>query len=73
MPHMDGVEAFREMRQIKPNALILIASGYSAQDLTERFSDQGVSGFMLKPYSLTELTRILRKLLSAPPATSVPA
>ena len=51
MPHMDGVEAFREMRRINPRARIVLASGYSRQDAASRFAGKGLAGFIQKPYT----------------------
>ncbi len=52
MRRMGGEEAFHEIRRIRPDARILLASGYSAQTATERFKGQGLAGFIQKPYQL---------------------
>ncbi|MCP4550101.1 MAG: response regulator [bacterium] len=65
MPHMNGEEAFREMRRIKPDAVVILCSGYNEQDATQRFSGKGLAGFIQKPYNLAtikgELMRVLPK------------
>jgi PAS domain S-box-containing protein len=55
MPHMDGEEAFREMRQLKPDVQVILCSGYNEQDATQRFVGKGLAGFLQKPYTMAEL------------------
>jgi two-component system cell cycle sensor histidine kinase/response regulator CckA len=55
MPHMDGEETFRELRQIDPTVRVLLTSGYNEQDATERFAGKGLIGFIQKPYRPNEL------------------
>jgi two-component system cell cycle sensor histidine kinase/response regulator CckA len=63
MPHMDGEEAFRELRLIDPEVRVIISSGYTEKDVTSRFAGQAPVGFLQKPYSMAELTERLRAAL----------
>jgi CheY-like chemotaxis protein len=59
MPRMNGVEAVAAIRQIKPDACIVLMSGYNEHDITSRFGGLGVSGFLQKPFTPNQLhTRI---------------
>jgi two-component system cell cycle sensor histidine kinase/response regulator CckA len=64
MPHMDGEEAFRELRRINPHVRVLLMSGYNEQDAIARFVGKGLAGFIQKPFNLDELQERLRALLS---------
>jgi two-component system cell cycle sensor histidine kinase/response regulator CckA len=64
MPHMDGEEAFRELRRVNPNVRVLLMSGYNEQDAIARFVGKGLAGFIQKPFNLDELQDRLRSLLS---------
>jgi two-component system cell cycle sensor histidine kinase/response regulator CckA len=64
MPHMDGEEAFRELRRVNPNVRVLLMSGYNEQDAIARFVGKGLAGFIQKPFNLDELQDRLRALLS---------
>jgi two-component system cell cycle sensor histidine kinase/response regulator CckA len=64
MPHMDGEEAFRELRRVNPNVRVLLMSGYNEQDAIARFVGKGLAGFIQKPFNLDELQERLRALLS---------
>ncbi|MFP4434576.1 MAG: response regulator [Phycisphaerae bacterium] len=62
MPHMDGEEAFREIRRINPRAKVLLASGYNEQDTLSRFVGKGLAGFVAKPF---EGKLLVGRILSA--------
>jgi len=63
MPRMDGQEAFRELRRISPSVRVVVSSGYSEEDATERFAGLGLTGFVPKPYQPGELIATLKKAL----------
>lgn len=65
MPHMDGEEAFRELRQINPEVRVVLCSGYTEQDVTARFAGKGLAGFIQKPYTLQDLSERLRTCLAS--------
>ena len=64
MPTMGGEEAFREMRRIRPGIRVLLSSGYSEGDATQRFSGKGLAGFLQKPYRPHALVQSLSKILT---------
>jgi PAS domain S-box-containing protein len=55
MPHMNGEEAFREIRAISPEARVLMSSGYAENEIVSRFAGKGTAGFIQKPYTLATL------------------
>ena len=63
MPHMDGEEAFRELRRIRPDIRVILSSGYNQQDVTQRFAGKGLAGFVQKPYQFTDLINELSRVL----------
>ena len=63
MPHMDGIEAFREIRQLRPGLPVILSSGYNEKEATSRFSGTGLDGFIQKPYEVRTLAEILRGVL----------
>ena len=63
MPHMDGEEAFREMRRVRNNVKVIMSSGYNSQDVTRRFTGKGLTGFIQKPYKMDELLSKLKEVL----------
>jgi CheY-like chemotaxis protein len=63
MPNMDGITAMNEIRTIKSDARVLLASGFNKDDMSSRFAKQSPSGFIRKPYSLSELEEKLKGIL----------
>ncbi len=63
MPRMSGEEAFGEIRKTAPGARVILASGYDEQESTRRFAGRGLSGFIQKPYRLTNLEEKIRQVL----------
>jgi len=47
---MDGVEAFRQMRQLKSDVVVVLMSGYNEQSAIQRFTGKGLAGFVQKPF-----------------------
>jgi CheY-like chemotaxis protein len=62
MPHMDGEQCFRELRQLKPDVKVIMSSGYNEQEVTGKFAGKGLAGFLQKPYKLSTLQDVIRKL-----------
>ncbi|WP_158247131.1 ABC transporter substrate binding protein [Geothermobacter hydrogeniphilus] len=63
MPHIDGEEAFRQMRTIKPDIRVILSSGYNEQDATDLMAGKGLAGFLHKPYRSEDLlTKVIETL-----------
>ena len=63
MPRLDGVQAFAELRQVNPDVKVILASGYSQDDIASRFSGCRPAGLLQKPYSLERIKALLMLLL----------
>ena len=66
MPVMDGKEAARRMIEIRPRAPILITSGYNESEAIDWIEQQGLSGFIQKPYTATQLAEQIKVALEKP-------
>lgn len=64
MPRMDGEDAFREIRKIRPDVPVLLSSGYTEEQVALRFSEPAPAGFIHKPYRLSALSEKIREVLS---------
>ena len=64
MPHLDGEQAFREIRRIRSDTRVVLCSGYNMQDATQHFAGKGLAGFLQKPYNLAALRAKLRETLT---------
>jgi FixJ family two-component response regulator len=63
MPHLDGEEAYRAMRQAGFNMPVILNSGFSEMEAVHRFLGKGLSGFLQKPYRATDLVKMIRSAL----------
>ncbi|BDV43882.1 hypothetical protein GURASL_28050 [Geotalea uraniireducens] len=63
MPHMDGEECFRELRRLNPDIKVIMSSGYNEQEVTQKFVGKGLFGFIQKPYKVSSIREVIRKIL----------
>ena len=62
MPRMDGEEMFREIRRVRPEARVLLMSGFNEQEAISRFVGKGLAGFIQKPFRRETLEEKLREI-----------
>lgn len=73
MPKMNGSEACREIRALRPGMRVLFISGYTADHIAERgLKEEGVE-LVMKPVSPPELARKVRELLDRESTQAVPS
>lgn len=60
------------MRRIRPDARVILMSGYSEHAVATQFAGQQPLGFLQKPFRLAELQEMLRPALDATPSCSRP-
>lgn len=64
MPGMDGRDCFLALKSIKPDVVVVISSGFSQESATQEVMEEGVRGFVQKPYRLSELSEVIRQALA---------
>lgn len=70
MPGLTGVQLLERARQIRPDALGILISGYSDLNvLVEALNLGTVRGYLHKPWDLAELRRRLREAARQPPTS----
>lgn len=55
MPKMGGRDCFRRIREINPHARALLATGYSLDGAVQEILNEGMEGFLQKPFRLDQL------------------
>lgn len=57
MPGMDGGAVYDRIKELSPDAKVLLSSGYSADGRVSEILNRGCSGFIQKPFSISELSQ----------------
>jgi CheY-like chemotaxis protein len=63
MPRMGGEATFQQLRLIRGDVRVILSSGYSEEEATQRFAGEGLAGFIQKPYQSATLKAKLREVL----------
>jgi two-component system, cell cycle sensor histidine kinase and response regulator CckA len=60
---MDGPEAFGEFRRLNPEVRVVLAGGYSKEEVAARFSGMGVTGAIQEPFTRGKLRDLLPRVM----------
>jgi DNA-binding NtrC family response regulator len=63
MPDVGGREVFRRIREIDPEAQVIISSGYDQERDATELMKEGAIRFVQKPYRIASLVGIVREVL----------
>lgn len=63
MPGMNGLETYREIKSVDPNAHTIMMTGYSVEELIEQAMLEGVQDCLRKPFDLKEIMGSVEKVL----------
>jgi two-component system cell cycle sensor histidine kinase/response regulator CckA len=64
MPVMDGLTACQKILEIRPDAKVILTSAYAEQEAAQRFAEQqGLVGFIAKPFQMQRLREVLARAL----------
>ena len=65
MPFMDGEETFGRLRGINPDVVVLLSTGFIAQERLDRMVAAGMAGFLRKPHRPDEMVAHVRRVLES--------
>ena len=65
MPEMSGGELYVELKKLNPQIKALLSSGYSLNEKAQKVIDQGINGFIQKPFNAAQLTHTIQEILTA--------
>ncbi|MCC7366239.1 MAG: response regulator [Dehalococcoidia bacterium] len=63
MPVMGGDQVFDAIAAVRPDARVVLMSGYGREEATELFGVRPLAGFIQKPFDLPALTSAVRAAL----------
>ena len=64
MPRMDGRECFRALLKINPELRAILSSGYSRNQTVQEILDEGLMGYIGKPFEFQEIADLVARVLS---------
>ncbi len=65
MPLMDGEETFQRLRQMSPTANVVLMAGFVDSARLEKMMNNGLSGFVGKPFAPVEILAVVTSVISA--------
>lgn len=65
MPNKDGAQALAEMKQIDPQVMAVIVTGFAEEAQSKAFQDPNVYATLRKPYTMKKLQQTLSAALAA--------
>jgi signal transduction histidine kinase len=63
LPAIDGFELSRRARQIQPRLKTILCSGYTDGSLKTKLAEEGIDGFIPKPYNTNALLQTIRAIV----------
>ncbi len=72
MPEMDGYACFRALKELDPDVRVLLSSGYAPDGKAQAAIEEGVLGFVQKPYRMNDLGQKIAEALSGEAGKGLP-
>ena len=63
MPDMGGGKVYDTLKEINPDIMVLLSSGYNINGQATEILERGCDGFIQKPFSMSQLSQAIRKVL----------
>ncbi len=63
MPGMDGLELHRKIREVDPDIIVIIMTGYAAVDTAVQALKDGAYDYIMKPFDPDDLAHVVAKAL----------
>jgi len=67
MPKMNGVEAFRKIREMHPGASVILMTAYSEEELIQMAIDEGAHQVVHKPIRIDQLIEMIKEAATSQP------
>ena len=61
MPLMDGVETHRRIKQIRPEAVVMMMTAYAVEELVQEALEEGAYGILYKPLDIEKVVAIIEE------------
>ena len=65
MPHMNGVEAYKKIKKIRPETVVMMMTAYAVDDLIQEAIQEGARGVIYKPLDLDNVVSLVNETTAA--------
>jgi len=65
MPLMNGVETYKEIKKIRPEAVVMMMTAYAVEDLVAEALEEGARGIIYKPVDIEKVLTIIEEAIHA--------
>jgi len=63
MPRLGGGDCFRALKVLDPTVKAILTTGYGLNETAQRLLDEGMAGFLQKPYQINQLSELVAQVL----------
>ncbi|PWB44008.1 MAG: hypothetical protein C3F12_12280 [Candidatus Methylomirabilota bacterium] len=63
MPRLGGGDCFRALKALNPSIRAVLSTGYGLNEVAQQLLDEGMAGFLQKPYQISELSEVIAQAL----------
>jgi len=64
MPGINGVQTFREVKKIDPEAVVIMMTAYSVEELVKEALEEGAYAVVYKPFDIDRIIAIIEEVLN---------
>ena len=61
MPLMNGVETYRRIKDIRPDAVVMMMTAYAVEDLVQQALQEGAHGILYKPLDIERVIAVVEE------------
>ena len=65
MPLMDGVETYRRIKKIRPEAIVMMMTAYAVEELVQEALQEGAYGITYKPLDIERMIAVIEEATEA--------
>ena len=63
MPGIDGLDTYRKIKRVSPEAVVVMMTGFSVEDLVKEALDEGAYAVIYKPFDMEQIIDIVQVVL----------
>ena len=62
MPGMNGVEAFKKIKRLRPKVAVVMMTAYSVEELVQEALEEGAFGILYKPLDIDKVISLIEEV-----------